>query len=86
MTFPLGVTSGTYDNTLDMTQATSYNPAYVTATGGTTAGAEAARAPLSHSSIYGMSNNTALKPACYSCVEIFQALLISRRLVAKCSA
>src|SRR5437016_1897480 len=29
--FPLGVTSGTYDQTLDMTLASSYNPAYVTA-------------------------------------------------------
>lgn len=40
--FPLGVTSGTYDNTLDLTQASSYNPAFVTANGGTTASAEAA--------------------------------------------
>ena len=40
--FPLGVTAGTYDITLDMTQATSYNPSYVTANGGTTASAEAA--------------------------------------------
>lgn len=40
--FPLGVTSGIYDNTLDMTQASSYNPAFVTANGGTTAAAEAA--------------------------------------------
>ena len=40
--FPLGVTSGTYDNTLDLTQASSYNPAYVTANGGTPASAEAA--------------------------------------------
>src|SRR3954451_17430038 len=40
--FPVGVTSGTYDNTLDLTAAGSYNPAYVTANGGTTAGAEAA--------------------------------------------
>jgi hypothetical protein len=39
--FPLGVTSGSYDNTLDMTLASSYNPAYVTAHGGTTAQAEA---------------------------------------------
>jgi len=39
--FPLGVTSGTYDNTLDMTLASSYNPAFVTAHGGTTAAAEA---------------------------------------------
>jgi len=40
--FPLGVTSGTYDNTLDLTQSSSYNPAYVTANGGTPASAEAA--------------------------------------------
>ena len=42
--FPLGVTSGAYDHTLDMTDAGSWNPAYVTAQGGTTAGAEAALA------------------------------------------
>jgi hypothetical protein len=40
--FPLGVTSGSYDNTLDLTQASSYNPAFVNANGGTTATAEAA--------------------------------------------
>src|ERR1039458_9393769 len=42
--FPIGVTSGTYMNTLDLTLASSYNPAYITANGGTTAGAEAALA------------------------------------------
>jgi hypothetical protein len=42
--FPLGVTSGTYDATLDLTQSSSYNPAFITANGGTTAGAEAALA------------------------------------------
>jgi hypothetical protein len=42
--FPLGVTSGTYDNTLDMTLASSYNPSFVTANGGTTATAESALA------------------------------------------
>ena len=42
--FPLGVTSGTYDNTLDLTQASSYNPAFVTANGGTPASAETALA------------------------------------------
>jgi hypothetical protein len=42
--FPIGVTSGTYDNTLDLTMASSWNPAYVTANGGTNAGAEAALA------------------------------------------
>src|SRR5262249_10918988 len=42
--FPLGVTSGTYDHTFDTLSASSYNPAYVTAHGGTAAGAEAALA------------------------------------------
>jgi CHRD domain/PEP-CTERM motif len=41
--FPLGVTSGLYDSgLLDLTSATSYNPAFITAYGGTTASAEAA--------------------------------------------
>jgi hypothetical protein len=40
--FPLGVTSGTYDQTLDLTSLSSYNPAFVTANGGTATGAEAA--------------------------------------------
>lgn len=33
--FPAGATFGTYDQTFDMTQASSYNPAFVTANGGT---------------------------------------------------
>ncbi|MES2461126.1 MAG: CHRD domain-containing protein [Armatimonadota bacterium] len=33
--FPAGVTAGTYDQTFDMTLASSYNPAFVTANGGT---------------------------------------------------
>lgn len=32
--FPLGVTSGTYDDTLDLTLASSYNPVFVTDEGG----------------------------------------------------
>ncbi len=40
--FPSGVTAGVYNNTLDMTLASSYNPAYVTANGGTVASARAA--------------------------------------------
>jgi hypothetical protein len=40
--FPLGVTSGVYDHTFDLTQSSSYNPAYVTANGGTVAAANAA--------------------------------------------
>src|SRR5438067_1715010 len=31
--FPSGVTSGTYDHVFDMTQASSWNPAFVTANG-----------------------------------------------------
>jgi hypothetical protein len=38
--FPLGVTSGTYNNTFDMTLASTWNPAFVTASGGTVAQAE----------------------------------------------
>jgi hypothetical protein len=37
--FPLGVTSGSYDNMFDLTQASSFNPAFVTANGGTVLGA-----------------------------------------------
>ena len=40
--FPLGVTSGSMDQTYDMTLAGTWNPAFVTANGGTPAGAEAA--------------------------------------------
>lgn len=39
--FPPGVTSGTYMNTFDLLSASTYNPSFVTAHGGTTAGAEA---------------------------------------------
>ena len=39
--FPLGVTSGTFDNTLSLTAASSFNPAFVTANGGTPASATA---------------------------------------------
>lgn len=39
--FPLGVTSGSYDNVLDLTSASSFNPSYVTAKG-SVANAEAA--------------------------------------------
>ncbi len=39
--FPLGVTAGGYDNVLDMTLASSYNPSFVSANGGI-AGAETA--------------------------------------------
>ena len=40
--FPLGVTTGTYLMTFDLGLASTYNPAFITAHGGTVAGAEAA--------------------------------------------
>lgn len=40
--FPTGVKLGTYDHTFDTSLASFWNPAFVTAHGGTTAGAEAA--------------------------------------------
>ena len=39
--FPLGVTSGSYSMSFDMTQGTTWNPAFIAANGGTAAGAEA---------------------------------------------
>jgi CHRD domain/PEP-CTERM motif len=39
---PLGVTSGSFTQTLDLTLASSYNPAFITLEGGTVSGAEAA--------------------------------------------
>ncbi|HVI71306.1 MAG TPA: CHRD domain-containing protein [Pyrinomonadaceae bacterium] len=40
--FPLGVTTGTYLMTFDLTVASTYNPAFITAHGGTVSGAMAA--------------------------------------------
>ena len=40
--FPLGVTSGSYQMTFDTTLAATFNPTFITANGGTPAGAEAA--------------------------------------------
>jgi hypothetical protein len=42
--FPIGVTSGTYDHIFDLTLTSTYNAPFVTANGGTAAGAEAALA------------------------------------------
>jgi len=39
--FPLGVTSGSYTQTFDLTLASSYNPAFIAAHGGTVTQAEA---------------------------------------------
>jgi hypothetical protein len=40
--FPIGVTSGTYDQTFNTLDSSFYNPVFITANGGTVAGAEAA--------------------------------------------
>lgn len=40
--FPVGVTTGTFLQTFDLTLASSYNPAFITAHGGTVASAQAA--------------------------------------------
>src|SRR5215204_3680200 len=40
--FPVGVTTGTYLQTFDLTLASTYNPAFITAHGGTVAEAQAA--------------------------------------------
>jgi CHRD domain-containing protein len=40
--FPIGVTSGTYDHTFNTLDSSFYNPSFLTANGGTPAGAEAA--------------------------------------------
>jgi len=40
--FPFGVASGTYDMTFDTTEAGTFNPSFVAASGGTVAGAELA--------------------------------------------
>jgi len=40
--FPLGATTGTYLQTFDLTLASTYNSAFITANGGTVAGAQAA--------------------------------------------
>jgi hypothetical protein len=40
--FPVGVTTGTYLQTFDLTLASTYNPAFITASGGTVAQAQAA--------------------------------------------
>jgi hypothetical protein len=58
--FPLGVTSGTYDHVFDMSLASSYNPAFVTAQGSVSnafsalvAGMETSNAYLNiHSSLF----------------------------------
>jgi hypothetical protein len=50
--FPLGVTSGSYDQTFDLTSASSYNPAFVTAIGSVSNAEAALLAGLSAGEAY----------------------------------
>jgi hypothetical protein len=60
--FPTGVTSGSYDNYLDLTMSSSYNPAYISANGGTTASAEAALAAAMAAGEAYLNIHTTFKP------------------------
>ncbi|HEY0039104.1 MAG TPA: CHRD domain-containing protein [Flavisolibacter sp.] len=60
--FPVGVTAGSYTQTFDMTMASSYRPGYITANGGTPAGAFAAlKTALNEGKAY-LNIHTALFP------------------------
>ncbi|HET7779028.1 MAG TPA: CHRD domain-containing protein [Rudaea sp.] len=50
--FPTGVRAGTYDNTLDMTLASSYNPSFVTAQGSIAAARSAILAGMANGTAY----------------------------------
>jgi hypothetical protein len=50
--FPLGVTSGTYDHTFDLTLASTWNPAFVTAQGGISNATAALRAGMATGNAY----------------------------------
>ncbi len=50
--FPTGVTSGTYSGSFDLTQAASWNPAFITLEGSTTAAEAALAAALTNHEAY----------------------------------
>lgn len=60
--FPLGVTSGTFDNTFDLTSASTYNPAFVTAEGSVASAEAALLAALAAEETY-VNIHTSLFPA-----------------------
>jgi hypothetical protein len=60
--FPAGVTSGTYDVTFDLTLASSFNPAFVTASGGVAAAEERLRVAFLSGTSY-LNIHTSLFPA-----------------------
>ena len=59
--FPLGVTSGTYNGTLDLTSAGSYNPAFVTAEGSVAAAETALITGISAGQTY-LNIHTTMNP------------------------
>jgi hypothetical protein len=61
--FPLGVTSGAFSNVLDLTNASSWNPVYMTAHGGTAAGAEAALAAALAGNMAYLNIHTSVLPS-----------------------
>jgi hypothetical protein len=60
--FPLGVSSGSYSNTLDLTLASSYNPSYVTANGSIAASETALIAAMNAGEAY-LNIHTTFVPA-----------------------
>ena len=93
--FPLGVSSGTFNNTLDLTLSTSYNPSFVTANGGTTASAEAALfAAMNSGEAYWNIHTTAApggevrgflmpvpEPSSLALAGLFGAVIIARKRI-----
>lgn len=56
--FPSGVMSGTYDHTFDMTQASSYNSAFITSNGGVNGAFQALVAGLNGGTAYANIHST----------------------------
>lgn len=91
LNFPLGVTSGTYGQTFDMAQASSYNPTFIANNGGTVSsalnaflnGLQTGRAYLNvHTSAFPggeIRANLVPEPASMIALAVGAAGLISRR-------
>lgn len=89
--FPAGVTSGTYDNTFDLTLASSWNPSFITSSGGTPATAETTFATALaegktyfniHTSVFGGGEIRGFlvpEPASLSLIAVAALALLGRR-------